>query len=164
MTPEEQEIQLSAVTTNVREAIAGRTFETPADLAAIVLATTLHGALEAAVPDEVIETIFAQVIQLNNAAKAAASGPEQQLEAWFDACLTDITERIPQTGASTRELFATVYNFAAGAALGTGTTIDEAVEILKYCEDQLAKRSASAKAPPALASQPSARRYTAPTS
>ena len=138
-----------------------------AAVGSIILTAALGRAVELGVPREGIEGIFGQVMQFeeameNAAAAAEANGPAEQLEVWFDACGASVLERA-NDNTSPLELFAMVYDFAAGTALGTGLSIDDAMAIVKRCQAQLLTQVGAGQtpAPPPPAVAP--RRYDVPT-
>ncbi len=166
------EAQLGALAQTVVASTAGRPLppgpEGEAAVAAIILAASLGRALELGVPPESIMGIFGQVSGFSEAAEveaaaAGASTVEDRLEVWFDACGASVLER-SDADTPALELFAMVYDFAAGTALGTGLTLDDAIAIVKRCHAQLAQAGAAptvVPAPPAPAA--ASRRYDVPT-
>jgi len=159
LTPQQIDDELQAAVAAVREVAQQHRLETPADLAAILLAATLGRALEAGVSTDRVEQIFAQVMDVAAAVRAAgATTAAEQLDVWWESLRMSVHERIDNT-TKPRELFAFVFDFAAGTAIGTGMTLEDATAIVSRCAQQVAQATATRNVAPAAP-----RRYDAPSS
>lgn len=159
LTPEQIEQELQAAVDAVRAAATKHEPQTRQDLVAIMLAATLGRALdkEIAMPMERVKQIFGQVVDLDEAIRAAAAtGAAEQLDVWWESLRKAVHQRI-DSATQPRELFAFVFDFASGTALGTGLSPQDATAIVARCAQQIA--DATAAAPPAAPP----RRYSAPT-
>lgn len=160
LTPQQIDDELQGAVAAVRAATEHHQLETPGDLAALMLAATLGRALEAGVPAERIEQIFGSVMDVGASVRAAAATTAaEQLDVWWESLRTAVHQRIDKT-TQPRELFAFVYDFAAGTALGTGLSLPDATTILSGCAQKIAAAVASSPTPPAA---PPRSRYSAPT-